>query len=66
MQDYGLDNVYAALAEQCFNLLVEKYTYKVCMFVKASQVEAKETSLGSFSGCDESCSTIKYTKVRSA
>lgn len=63
MQDYGPDHVYAALAEHCFELLVEKYTYKVCMFVKADQVESRETSLGTFSECVDGCSTMKYTKV---
>lgn len=64
MQDYGPDQVYAALAEQCFELVVEKYTYKVCMFVSAAQVEGRETSLGTFSECSDGCRTMKYTKVR--
>lgn len=66
VQNYGADDVYAALAEQCFELSVEKYTYKVCMFVKAAQVEASETSLGTFSECADDCRTMKYTKVRCA
>lgn len=63
MQSYGEDNVYAALAEECFELQVEKYTYKVCMHVNAAQVEARETSLGTFSECEDGCSIMKYTKV---
>jgi hypothetical protein len=64
MQNYGPDHVYAALADQCFDMAIDKYTYKVCMFESAAQVEGgRDTSLGTFSECVDGCSTMKYTKV---
>lgn len=65
VQDYGEDQVYAYLADECHEVRVDKYVYRICGFAKAAQVDgSSETSLGTFSACEDGCRTIKYTNVR--
>jgi len=47
--DFGESAAFAALADQCFSVNVDKYTYEMCLFNKAAQKEgSRSTSLGSF------------------
>lgn len=64
MQDYGPENVYAALHDLCLEMPQDKYRYRFCGFDKAAQLEgASEVSLGKFERCEDGCSRMFYTQV---
>jgi len=49
MRDYGVDNIFAHMDGQCFELHVKQYVYEVCPYSKAAQKEnGSGTSLGSW------------------
>ncbi|GJJ73591.1 protein kinase C substrate 80K-H [Entomortierella parvispora] len=49
--DYGKDESFAKLVDQCFEFKDREYTYSVCLFGNAAQKsDSSNTSLGSFSG----------------
>ncbi|KAF9383603.1 hypothetical protein CPB97_006337 [Podila verticillata] len=47
--DYGKDERFAQLVDQCFEFKEIEYTYSVCLFGKAYQKSNSDTSLGTFS-----------------
>lgn len=59
---YGPDDVYAPLADRCIETKVDKYTYRVCPFKEAEQVEGEHghTSLGRWGGFDEDMEHMKF------
>jgi hypothetical protein len=63
--DHGADGVFASMYEQCFKRQIEKYTYEVCAFGRASQLDvASKMSLGLFDGFAANFSSIRFTNVR--
>ena len=49
VQDYGAEGQFAYMQGECFETKIDKYTYRVCPFDKAVQVDGgRETSLGTF------------------
>ena len=53
-RDYGPESKFISLADKCFELKQDKYTYEICPFDKASQKERHNTiSLGNFEGFGE-------------
>lgn len=44
--DYGKDERFAQLVDQCFEFKEIEYTYSVCLFGKAYQKSNSDTSLG--------------------
>lgn len=64
LQDYGPENVYAALQDVCVEMSKDQYKYRVCSFGKAAQVEgSSEISLGTFNRCEDGCSSMFFTQV---
>lgn len=50
-QSYGPDDVFVVLDDHCIEAHVEKYTYKICPFHGAEQLDAgRSTSLGKWAG----------------
>ncbi|KAF9081189.1 hypothetical protein BGX23_001160 [Mortierella sp. AD031] len=47
--DYGRDEAFAKLVDQCIEFKEIEYTYSVCLFGDAKQKSHSETSLGTFS-----------------
>ncbi|KAF9135088.1 hypothetical protein BGW39_004720 [Mortierella sp. 14UC] len=47
--DYGPDEAFAKLVDQCMEFKDHEYTYSVCMFGDAKQKSHSDTSLGTFS-----------------
>ncbi|KAK3828522.1 MAG: glucosidase II beta subunit-like-domain-containing protein [Benniella sp.] len=47
--DYGKDESFAQLADQCFDLKDAEYTYTLCLFGSATQKSHQTISLGKFS-----------------
>ncbi|KAG0327020.1 hypothetical protein BG000_001166 [Podila horticola] len=47
--DYGKDERFAQLVDQCFEFKEIEYTYTVCLFGTAKQKSNSDTSLGTFS-----------------
>lgn len=69
IQDYGPDNQFAYMQGECYEKVVDKYTYRVCPFGKASQIEGGQaTSLGSFEKLSVSNGFVHmaFTNVSSA
>lgn len=59
---YGESDVFVALVDRCFEAKVDKYSYEVCPFDKASQKEGhSSTSLGSWSGLEENFTKMCFT-----
>jgi protein kinase C substrate 80K-H len=51
--DYGKYNVLEPLHGKCFEIAVQQYTYKICPYDKASQIEkGRPTDLGKFDKYD--------------
>ncbi|GAB4821655.1 hypothetical protein N2152v2_008701 [Parachlorella kessleri] len=62
-REFGPQDEYVALADKCFEAQVDKYTYEVCPFGKASQKEGPSaTSLGTWEGFGPNHSSFKFTK----
>ncbi|KAF9922829.1 hypothetical protein FBU30_007037 [Linnemannia zychae] len=60
--DYGPDEAFAKLVDQCFEFKDHEYTYSVCMFGEAKQISNSDTSLGTFSGWEgDNYDTQLYT-----
>lgn len=60
--DYGPDAAFAPLADRCVDAVVDKYTYRVCPYGRAEQLDgASPTSLGSWSGFEAGFSRLKFT-----
>ncbi|KAG0057502.1 hypothetical protein BGZ83_009141 [Gryganskiella cystojenkinii] len=61
--DYGKDESFAKLVDQCFEFKDREYTYSVCMFGEAVQKSgSSDTSLGKFSGWNgDNYDTQMYT-----
>lgn len=58
---YGPSDVYAQLADRCIETKADKYTYKICPYNKAEQVEHHSgTSLGSWQGFDDSGDHMQF------
>jgi hypothetical protein len=38
INNYGLENEFAALYEQCYELTNQEYTYKLCLFEKVMEI----------------------------
>ncbi|KAI8473523.1 MAG: glucosidase II beta subunit-like-domain-containing protein [Monoraphidium minutum] len=54
--DYGADDAWIALASQCTDAREPQYTYRLCLFDKAAQVDnhgGHETSLGAWKGFEK-------------
>lgn len=50
-QSYGPDDVFAVLGDHCVEAPVEKYTYRICPFQNAEQLDGgKSTLLGKWAG----------------
>ena len=65
LQDYGPSDVFASMQDECFEKVIDKYTYKVCVGGKAVQKEGTgETNLGTFSGFADDFTVIEFTDVR--
>ncbi|KAF9438149.1 hypothetical protein BGZ76_009523 [Entomortierella beljakovae] len=47
--DYGKDEAFSKLVDQCFEFKEPEYTYTLCMFGEATQKSHSATSLGKFS-----------------
>ncbi|XP_025409685.1 glucosidase 2 subunit beta-like isoform X2 [Sipha flava] len=71
INNYGLENEFAALYEQCYELTNQEYTYKLCLFEKVTQRSVKggsEVNLGvwkdwvNFSNNDPKYHTMLYDK----
>lgn len=56
-QDFGPNGVFAPLLGQCFQAVVDKYTYKVCPYGDANQ---DYTSLGHWGGFDNNYTVMKF------
>lgn len=64
-QEFGPDRVFAALYDECFSKQIDKYTYEVCPFGKATQREgSSSTSLGTFDGFSANFSMAHFKQVR--
>eukprot|EP01023_Acetabularia_acetabulum_P004785 TRINITY_DN1202_c0_g1_i2.p1 TRINITY_DN1202_c0_g1~~TRINITY_DN1202_c0_g1_i2.p1 ORF type:complete len:243 (-),score=53.58 TRINITY_DN1202_c0_g1_i2:227-955(-) len=59
VMDFGSQNEFMSLADECFETKVDKYVYKICPFHSASQ---DHTSLGSFRGFEENYSRMIFDK----
>ncbi|KAI8605141.1 glucosidase II beta subunit-like-domain-containing protein [Dissophora ornata] len=60
--DYGKDDCFAQLVDQCFEYKDIEYTYSVCLFGSATQKAQSETSLGKFSSWEgDKYDTQMYT-----
>ena len=60
--DYGIDDAWVALTDHCSSAREPQYTYRLCLFDKAAQVDngaGHETSLGLWRGFENG-----YTEVR--
>ena len=65
MQDYGPDDIFAYLQDQCYDYALDKYTYRVCGFGKVSQLDGgASTNLGSFSHFAHNYTHFEFTQVR--
>jgi hypothetical protein len=65
VQDYGPDDMFAHMQGECVEMTIDKYTYKVCPFGQATQVEGgSATSLGTFSTFAEEHTIMEFTNVR--
>lgn len=60
--DYGKDERFAQLVDQCFEFKEIEYTYSVCLFGKAYQKSNSDTSLGYVS----SRAKVAIAKVQNA
>lgn len=59
--DYGADDAWLALSSHCAEAREPQYTYRLCLFDKAAQVDnggGHETSLGKWKGFEKG-----YTEV---
>jgi protein kinase C substrate 80K-H len=64
-QDYGPDDMFVYAEGECAEKQIDKYTYKVCAFGKATQAEgAGSTSLGTFSSFSHSFTVMDFDGVR--
>ncbi|KAF9913104.1 hypothetical protein EC991_003563 [Linnemannia zychae] len=60
--DYGPDEAFAKLVDQCIEFKDHEYTYSVCMFGEAKQKSHSDTSLGTFSSWEgDNYDTQLYT-----
>lgn len=59
-EDYGDDNEFFALRDKCFSIKVQKYTYEMCPYKNAQQLEGSATHgtrLGTWQGLERHNST---------
>jgi len=59
-RNYGPDNRYYKLSEECFSLKQKQYTYEVCPYGSANQKEFSSTLLGNFKSLSEDGSVMKF------
>lgn len=58
--DFGKDNIFIPLSEACIEAFKDKYTYEICPFGSANQVEGgSRVSLGKFSRMEDG--KMKFT-----
>ena len=50
--NFGPENVYAQMYDQCYSAQFKQYTYEVCPFGSATQKERSSTKLGTFTKWD--------------
>jgi protein kinase C substrate 80K-H len=59
--DYGPEGAFAALVDRCVDAFVDKYTYRVCPFQRAQQLEGSSpTSLGSWDGFEGDYAVLRF------
>jgi protein kinase C substrate 80K-H len=61
-QDFGEEGEFTSFYEQCFELKVKQYVYKVCPFQEAMQLEGHtSTHLGDWDGFKDNYSAIMFS-----
>lgn len=61
-QDHGIDGEFYSFYDQCFEHKENKYTYKICPYKQASQVEGHSTtSLGRWDGFKDSYKIMEFS-----
>jgi protein kinase C substrate 80K-H len=61
-EDFGEEGEFASFYEQCFELKVKQYVYKVCPFQEATQLEGHtSTHLGDWDGFKDNYSAIMFS-----
>lgn len=63
--DYGADDAWVALASHCSEAREPQYSYRLCLFDKAAQVDnggGHETSLGAWKGFEKGYTEVRFSE----